>query len=311
MRIDVINDKKDWLPGWETEFVQQWEWGDFQATLGHLPLRLTNGDEQWQGFIHDWGRGMKYWYAPRVDMTAEDLGAVGDFLKKKGFAFARVEPQVSREGEKGIEFVANRQPKQTWILDLSKTLEEILTGMHSKTRYNINLAQRKGVVVREEKNPQIFWELNKETVRRDSFRSHGYAHYEKLLAQPFVRQLIAYYQGRALASNIFILTPTVITYLHGASSSQERNLMAPYFLQWEGLKLGKKNGCQQYDFWGISPPAVSGPLSCFHGYCWSAGHSWTGVTRFKVSFGGQLKEYGQAFDQVLSPGKYKLYQWVR
>jgi lipid II:glycine glycyltransferase (peptidoglycan interpeptide bridge formation enzyme) len=100
--------------------------------------------------------------------------------------------------------------------------------------------------------------------------------------------------------------------LHGASSNEERNLMAPYLLQWEGIKLAKQLGCKYYDFWGISPAPRAGEAStCFHNLCWSATHRWTGVTRFKAGFGGSVKEYPQAVDVVLSGWKYGVYRLVR
>jgi len=180
--------------------------------------------------------------------------------------------------------------------------------MHPKTRYNIHLATRKGVVVKEKKDIEIFWELNKKTTERDEFKSHDKKYYQKMLEQSFCHQLIAYHNDQPIASNILIVYNGTATYLHGASGNVSRNLMAPYLLQWEGIKLAKSLGCIKYDFWGISPQAKTGePSTCFHNFCWMLNHRWTGVTRFKAGFGGEYVEYPQAFEIPLNKFKFKLY----
>lgn len=287
-------------------FLQSKEWGDFQTAVGH---RLFRFDEI-QGYEYRLWPGMRYVYVPRCNMKHETWSMLWDSLKKEGFAFARLEP-IEEFHATGFMLHAseNRQPQHTLLIDLSKTEEEILAGFHPKTRYNVHLAERHGVVVREEKNVEIFWKLHEETASRDKFRGHSKTYYEKMLAMPIAHQLTAYLGDVPIASHLLIVFGGKCTYLHGASSNEHRNLMAPYLLQWEGMKLGKYLGCRSYDMWGVAPPAQSG--SSFHGYTWDPTHPWSGITRFKAGFGGMPVSYPPAVDVILSPFRYRLYRFVR
>ena len=187
--------------------------------------------------------------------------------------------------------------------------------MHPKTRYNIRLAERKGVAVCEEKDAEVFWRLNQETAARDQFKSHSKEYYKKMLAFDFAHQLTAEYQGQPIASNILIHSGDTMTYLHGASSQTRREAMAPYLLQWRGMELAWRLGRTKYDLWGVAPEVEMGNekreermIACFHNYCWDAEHKWGGITRFKVGFGGEPVLYGEAADVVLQSWKYKMYR---
>lgn len=337
MEIIICDNKNEWQSqekntstgSAQAEFLQSWDWGEFQQSVGHRVLRLQLVEDgevvgQVQGMVHNLGAGIKYLYIPRIslgtntkinDRVIDDIfKALIGFLKKDNYVFVRIEPLVNLSSAAyHLPFVSNRQPAQTLILDISKPEMELLAGMHPKTRYNISLAQRKGVIIKKEKDIDTFWKINKETIKRDNFKSHYREYYKKMLGQDFCYQLIAYYQGQALASNILINHGNTVVYLHGSSSNEGRNLMAPYLLQWEGIKLAKKSGRKFYDFWGVAPGVREGggKMSCFHNYCWEADHKWTGVTRFKAGFGGEYREYPQAVDVILRPFYYKLYKFVR
>lgn len=326
MSIRFGYDKIEWN-NWlrrffHTEFIQSWEWGEFQQRVGRQVIRLqaVEGDEVvWQGhgFEHRLGLGLKYLYLPRL--RPEIINEVMNYCHDRDYSFIRIEPlaepsainyqPASRRGR--LSAIPNIQPQHTLILDLSLSEDELLSAMHPKTRYNIHLAERKGVVIRKEKNSEIFIALNAETVKRDGFHSHPEAYYREMVKMPICRRLTAHYGSQAVASNIWIGFGDTFTYLHGASSSLNRNVMAPYFLQWEGIRLAKSLGYRYYDFWGIAPPAVEsagGQTTCLNGFTWETDHPWTGVTRFKVGFGGTLRSYPGAVDIVLKPVIYKMYK---
>ncbi len=320
MSIELCDNRAEWLRS--QEFLQSWDWGEFQSAVGHAPIRLQSLQDgkvagQLQGFVHDLGWGIRYLYAPRCLEEHLDLQALGDFLKKEGIAFLRLEPQQDRSSLKAISYklkaVNNRQPQHTLLVDLTKTEEEILAGMHAKTRYNIHLAEKKDLTISQEKNADVFWKLNQETTARDAFKSHGKEYYTELLKLPIAHQLTAFQDGVAIASHILIISGDTCTYLHGASGNTGRNLMAPYLLQWEGMKLGRSLGCARYDMWGVAPQKKQGDgtVTCFHNYCWDSTHPWTGITRFKAGFGGAPHAYPNAVDIILQPMKYRLYQLVR
>ena len=184
--------------------------------------------------------------------------------------------------------------------------------MHSKTRYNIRLAGRKGVEVKQEKNLEVFWRLYEVTTKRNFFKIHPKSFCEKLLKQNFSYQLSAYYGGMPLASSILIKHLDTLYYFFGASGDKQRNVMAPYLMHWEIIKLAKKLGCKYYDFWGMSKPLQKEAKNaiCFHNICWDSTHPVSSVTRFKAGFGGEPKVYPEAYDVIINPFKYKLYNLV-
>lgn len=183
--------------------------------------------------------------------------------------------------------VIERLPHQTHILDLNLPKEDLLQNMHSKMRYNIRLAQRQGLEIKTisydstnfNKYFDIFFNLIQETSKRSVFAIHPKSHYINLLRYSSndlkVSLMIAEYEQEVLAANIILDTPEQRIYLHGASSSQNRKLMAPPLLQWESILEAKNLGKKIYDFWGVS----------------TTKKSWQGISRFKTQFGGQTISY--------------------
>lgn len=192
------------------------------------------------------------------------------------------------------------QFRNTFLLDLSPSEEELLAQMKQKTRYNIRLAERKGVVVRpvaREEFPVLF-RMYAETSVRDGFviREADYYldlwssfHKDALLA-PF----LAEYDGDLLAAIVIFRFGETAYYMHGMSRDVHRNLMPNYLLQWKAIQWAKSNGCTIYDFWGA--PDVfeeTDPM-------------W-GVYKFKQGLGGVVHRYIGAWDYPLRPFLYRLY----
>lgn len=224
------------------------------------------------------------------EVGIDDVG-VAEALQNAGF----------RKSTKAI------QPQKTIILDISKPEEELLAGMHQKTRYNIKFAQRQDLRftiyrvhpkldakeddLRIEKNVlEAFWGLLQKTAGRDKFSTHSKEYYEKLLALPSVKLAVGIYQDKIVAANIVIFYDGRATYLHGASDYERRNLMAPYLLHWETIRYAKEHGFKEYDLWGIDEV------------------KWPGLTRFKRGFGGNEVSYMGSYDYVFQPMWYKLYE---
>jgi lipid II:glycine glycyltransferase (peptidoglycan interpeptide bridge formation enzyme) len=244
----------------------------------------------------------------------DNLQELLQFFKKQKYTFVRLE-SVNEVGETGYksQIVQNRQPHYTWILDISKDIEQLLTQMHAKTRYNIGLARKKGVVIDHCKNLELFWNLNTITTERNDYTSHPKKYIEKLLELDTVYQVNASFEDTPLASAILLKHGETLIYFFGASSNEYRNLMAPYQLHFEIIKLAQQLGCTAYDFWGIAPPSKvgSGKEACYHEYCWVADHPLSGVARFKAGFGGELKSYPNAKEIILNPIKYTLFSLIQ
>lgn len=323
MKLEEITTQSEWEKAEQfsksAEFLQSWHWGEFQASAGKKVVRLGIYNESdalvsvFQGFVHQLGFGFKYLYIPRADISDEIFLLLKEHAKKNGYVFIRVESGLKNDSAAKFQKTKNRQPKNTLVLNLQKDESALLDEMHQKTRYNIRLAEKKGVEIREGKDANIFWELNSQTTARDTFKSHGKTYYEKMLQSPICHQLTAYYENKPIACNLYISFNRVCTYLHGASANEYRNVMAPYLLQWTGIQFAKKFGCTAFDFWGIAeeckkdePGAV-----CINDFCWDSRDKWSGITRFKVGFGGSRKSYPDAFDIVVNNWKYKLYRLVK
>jgi lipid II:glycine glycyltransferase (peptidoglycan interpeptide bridge formation enzyme) len=200
------------------------------------------------------------------------------------------------------------QPPRTLMLDLTKSEDDLLAAMHPKTRYNIRLAMRHGVTVYRTrltdhemlKNDfEIFWNLLSKTSRRDGFKTHPKNYYWQMLNSlaprpsqtltPNVALYFAKYQNKVLAANLIMFFDDTVTYLHGASSSEHRNVMAPHLLHWSIISEAKRLGFKYYDFWGIDEA------------------KWPGITRFKKSFGGFEISYLGTFDLPVNKLWYKIY----
>jgi len=324
MEIRVIEDQKLWESGLasidgEVDFISSWGWGNFQKTYGSRVVRwgffdgnaclgVIYGIEQSVPFLG------KFVYFPHCSARCLPQEFIL-YLKKIGYFMIRVEPTgrfACPVGEVCLP-TKNRQPRQSLIFSLLGDEAELLARMHEKTRYNIRLAARKGVSVKESRDIDVFFALNEITTKRDGFKSHDKKYYEMMLANPQVKLFVAEFQGKPLAMAIGIIFGKTFVYLHGASSDQERNLMAPYLLQWEMMRYARTQGCINYDFWGVAPQfaAETAGALCFHNFCYDTHHSWAGVTRFKAGFGGNYVEYPEAFEIVLRSFRYKLFSVLK
>ena len=200
------------------------------------------------------------------------------------------------------------QYRNTVLIDLTTGENELLAGMKQKTRYNVNLALRKGVVVRTGKPGDIdqLIQMYAETSVRDGFviRSDGY--YREVwnsfmfqqgsirLDQPVAEALIAEMEGEPISAVIIFRFAAKAWYLYGMSRTAHRDKMPNYLLQWEAIKRAKAAGCITYDLWGAPDEFVdSDPL-------------W-GVYRFKEGLGGTVHRYLGAWDLPLNRMLYRLY----
>ena len=199
---------------------------------------------------------------------------------------------------------ATVQAPDTVIINLSLSCEEILGCMKPKWRYNVSLAEKKGVQVKTGSINDIetFYNLLKETALRDGIAVHGINYYKTLFELCDknnneglnIRLYIASHEDDLLAAIIVLFRGKEATYLYGASSNNKRNLMAPYALQWKAMQDAKEMGCLSYDLFGIPPNE-------------DPNHPMTGLYRFKTGFGGQIIHRPGTWDYRYKPFFYSLF----
>lgn len=189
-------------------------------------------------------------------------------------------------------------PAYTCVIDLQKSQEDILADMKPKGRYNIRLAEKKGVKIEQvEKNPynvEIFHRLISETTNRNDFSGNTQQYYEIFLKSLKQSQLLfAYYEDTVIAAGIFVTHEDTMIYYYGASSNQYRNLMAPYLLQWNALCHAQKRECKIYDFLGVASPDET-----------DSSLAW--VTDFKMKLSPDRRKVSDAYIWVYKPITYTL-----
>lgn len=282
--------------------LQSWAWGSFAASQNQKIYRFSGDDFICLAIEIALPFGKKYLYSPRGPLGNAEaaLSDLKKFQTDHSIIFSRVEPPRALDLPRAIKDV---QPVNNWLLDLTKTEEELLIGMKPKTRYNINLASRKGVVVREGTQTDLLnvWKLLLETASRNGFALHPQNYYWLMwdyLHSAHLKILIAEYQGQVLAAMLLTLFGETATYLHGGSSLKLKDTMAPYLLHWEAIKIVKRLGYKYYDFGGVAPAGQER-------------HAWVGITRFKKGFGGFEVVYPGSFDLIFSPIWYNAYKNAR
>jgi len=176
--------------------------------------------------------------------------------------------------------------------------------MKPKWRYNVSLAEKKGVKVKVSgvENIEVFYKLLKETSIRDGIAVHGINYYRTLFEvckkqnkkEQFIRLYTAEHEGDILAAIVVLFYGKDATYLYGASSNNKRNLMSPYALQWKALQDAKEAGCTNYDFFGIPPNE-------------DPNHPMAGLYRFKTGFGGQIIHRPGSWDYRYKKALYGLF----
>jgi lipid II:glycine glycyltransferase (peptidoglycan interpeptide bridge formation enzyme) len=194
------------------------------------------------------------------------------------------------------------------VVDLDRPEDEILGGMKSKTRYNIRLAARKDVLVKELESVDPFYQMLERTADRSEFGIHQKDYYRKVYElfepQNACQLFLAEYQEIPLASIMVFQRGKRSWYFYGASAPVHRDRMPTYLVQWEAMRWARKQGCTSYDLWGV-PDYSQETLE--EQFLERQEGLW-GVYRFKRGFGGALKRAAGPWDRIYKPVLYKAYQ---
>ena len=330
--IDTTTDPVVWdesllrLPG--PHVLQSWTWGELKASQGWQPTRLLwrDGDQVLaaaQVLVQRRGRLRLGYIAKGPTVDWEDLSQVDEVLsrleiyaRENRLLLLKLDPDIRRDTLHGggVLTVLDRhgwhssfeqiQFCNTMVLDLRPDLDTLMAQMKSKWRYNIRLAVRKGVTVREavEADLPMLYQMYEETAHRDNFiireRSYYLDAWRRFMRAGLALSLVAEVAGEPVAMVIVLHFGTRAWYMYGASRSVHRNLMPNHLLQWEAIRRTKALGCNTYDLWGApAEPDESDPM-------------W-GVYRFKEGMGAEYVPHIGAYDYAPNVFLYRLYAFLR
>ncbi len=310
LSVRAIRDPETWnrlVSGFPiTSALQSWGWGEVKRLSGWEPFRLAILDGEVpvaaaQVLRRRFAGPFVMLYAPRGPAlrAIEDLPRVAEALAQwagRG-VYLKLEPEVGQPAEAPpprfapLVLEETIQPEYSLWVDLAPDPDAVLARMKPKTRYNIRLSARKGVVAAVEEDFEAFWALFTETNRRAKLLQHDRSYYEAVLRemnQPHGAAFlsIARLEGKPLSAGLFVAFAGKVDYLYGGSSRAHKNVMAPYAMHWNAMRWGMERGYRIYDLWGV--PRVLSPES--HAY---------GIYRFKEGFGGQRVRF-PAYDYPLS-----------
>ncbi len=306
--------------------LQSWQWGEFKKNDTTDVERVgyfDNGKMKRviQVFFHKIpNTSFTMGYFPKGYMPDEEqLTGLQQLGKRHNAIAIKLEPNIAQEighpsGHQAIsDFLTEHgcQPgkalftRYTFILDLTQSEQKLMELMKSKTRYNVNLAEKKGVEIFENSTKEgVETHLNilAETTKRQGFYAHNQTYFRKMWDQMGesgqMRIFEAHYEGKPLVSWIVFIFGDTLYYPYGASSSEHRDVMASNLMMWEIIKFGKSMGLKKFDMWGALGPNPNEK------------DPWYGFHRFKEGYGPQLYEFLGTYDLVLNPPIYSFYRFA-
>ncbi|HNQ93594.1 MAG TPA: peptidoglycan bridge formation glycyltransferase FemA/FemB family protein [Anaerolineales bacterium] len=299
--------------------LQTGEWGELKSAFGWEPARVISGNVGAQILFRKLPLGFTVGYIPKAVISEQLSVSSEQFWKEVDSVcrthraiFLKLELDQWEDGTPITNYQLpisphNIQPPRTILVNIKDDEETILARMKQKTRYNIRLAEKKGVTVRAWDDIESFHKMMLVTGGRDGFGVHSLEYYKRayelLCPQGLGEVLLAEYEGKPLAALFVARNGNRAYYLYGASTNEERNRMPTYLLQWEAMKWAKARGCEEYDLWGVPDEDEATLEVNFE----SRYDGLWGVYRFKRGFGGELKRAAQAMDRVYNPILYWAY----
>lgn len=303
-----------------THPLQSWEWGEFRKETGNEVVRagMFEGKslkEAVQLTFHRLPMGLKIGALIKGPKPSKELLVdLKELAKKENAIFIKMEPNVGFD-KTLVRLLKNHGAKpgktlftpSTFLIDLTKDEETLMKDFHSKTRYNIRYAKRKGVEVVEDNSDKAFekyLELTRETVERQGFYAHT-EKYHRLMwktlhtdmakgkEKPIARLLVARYKKEIITTWVVFVWHDFLYYPYGASTNKHKNVMANNLMMWEAIRYGKKLGLKTFDLWGREEGK--------------------GFTKFKEGYNPKVFKFLGTWDLVTSPlySSYKIAEVLR
>lgn len=313
--------------------LQSWAWGEFKSRWGWQAerllwfkhdtpvaaaqiLRRAIPRTPWSFLYVSKGPALDY---GNPALAAQVLADLESYARRTRALFIKIDPDVPRAygepqpgqplepvGQATLDLLAQRgwrfspeqiQFRNTVLINLTPEPEALLEAMKPKWRYNIRLAERKGVTIQPGSAADLpaFYAMYTQTAARDGFLIRPAAYYQdvwqQFLAAGQAELLLASVEGQVVSGLIlFIFGPTA-WYMYGASTGQRRETMPNHLLQWAAICRARERNCCIYDMWGA--PDV-----------FNEDDRMAGVYRFKSGFGGQVVQGLGAFDYPVNRPLY-------
>ncbi|RME76403.1 MAG: peptidoglycan bridge formation glycyltransferase FemA/FemB family protein [Chloroflexi bacterium] len=312
--------------------LQTWAWGELKSRFGWQAVRLQAEEAAAQVLFRRLPLGLTIAYVPRGPMGLDwadtrqcraFFSALHAEARRRRAVFLKLEPDLPLDApaaetarrilqEAGFAPADTIQPRASLVVPIDRPEPDILAAMKQKTRYNIRLAEKRGVTVRQggAEDVAVFHRLSLTTAERNRFGVHSLPYYQtafRLFAPRQCALLLADYEGLVIAGLMVFRQGQTAYYLYGASDDAHRNVMAPYLLQWEAMRWARAQNCTRYDLWGIPDedlPVLEAEFKNRQDGLW-------GVYRFKRGFGGAYVRMLGGFDFVYRPLLYRLYRLRR
>lgn len=324
-KIDEIRDKEIWNNFCTNSgcysFLQSWEWSEFQLATESQVFRMGVFDKKntlraIALFIKVVAKRGKYLLCPHgpIFNSGENKNVVTAILTfskelaiKEKCDFVRI-CSLLEDDQKNAELFdelgfspspIHTHPELSWILNIEKNEDELLSDMRKTTRYMIRKAQKENVVIEQSdeiKTIEKLWPIYKETAQRQKFTPFS----KKFLKKEFeifsksdqVKIFLGKYNGETVVAAMIVFFGDSAFYHHSGSLKKHEKIGISYLLQWEVIKEAKRRGLKKYNFWGISPDE-------------KPSHPWAGLSLFKKGFGGYSEHYLRSRDFKLK-NKYYL-----
>lgn len=331
--VILTEEQKDEFDNIVSHPIQSWHWGEFKRRTGAIPERIG---------IYEKGKivaGFQIIFSklPKTNLTVgilsrcekltpEIIPTLKELAKKHNTIFIKTEPlsyfPIIKDEEYNdtaynnfkdeIKFLKENgacagKPffeKYNFILDISKTEEELMSSFHHKTRYNIRLAEKKGVTIIDktsEEGVADYIRLMEETTKRQGFFNHNAEYFYKLFntfPKDKIRIFEAVYNNEILTAWVLFKFNGKLYYPYGASSNNHREVMPNNLIMWKAIQYGKSQGCSMFDLWGCLGPFADEKAS------------WYGFHKFKAGYNPQLIEYIGTYDFIYKPILYKLFNYA-
>lgn len=305
----------------EIPITQSQEWQKLQDELGEKSFMEQGGDFHFLAILKNTPVG-KYLYLPYGPIYVEKngfkhaLSRLEDLAKQEKAIFVRVEPRdqdFTNYQPKNTKKSTDLNPKETWLLDLKGSEEELKGKLPSRLLRYYKGAAKKGITITTSHNPEDIHhllDLQKALADKKGISTFSEDYLKTELKQPFATLYLVHYQPteednladraeQIVAAGLVFDHDKTRYNLQGAQSDLGRKLHATGILTIQLILDAKAKGLNTFDFWGIAPEGAPDT------------HPWAGFTNFKKTFAGYEMDYAGTHDIVIDSKKYRLYQLSR